>query len=158
MNDIEKKPKPPKQPVQWSKAAGYACFIFGILNLADLFSPIRTPAAVFIGSISIACAVFLLIPGKKAWFRKIREQWKKTAPKKQLRDPLLPVKILRLAKAHKGILTLSQVAMELNITLDDAEAGLDECVRSGLAMADFDMEKEVKYYRFQEHIRSQEIE
>jgi hypothetical protein len=99
----------------------------------------------------------LLIPNKMSIVRKIAGQWKKTAKKQELKDPLLPVRILKLAKAHRGILTLSIVAIELNVPLADAEAGLDECVRQGLATPDYDMGKEVKYYRFQEDIPPESI-
>jgi hypothetical protein len=149
MADRDKKTK---QPFQWSRFAGYVLFVFGILNLADLFSPARTPVAVALGSISIACAVILLLPGKMALLRRIASSWKKTAQRRELRDPMLPVKIIRLAKEHGGILTLSAVATELDVPLDEAQAGLDECVQAGQAAADFDMTKEVKFYRFQEHL------
>jgi hypothetical protein len=144
-----------KRPFRWSRFWGYALFIFGFLNVADLMSPLRVPAAGVIGGISILAGFILLLPDKMAFIRKIALQWKNAPNKKQLTDTLLPVKILRLAREHGGILTLSTVAIELNVPLDEAEAGLDECIRSGQAMPDFDMTKEVKYYRFQEHIPRQ---
>ena len=65
-------------------------------------------------------------------------------------DPLLPVRILRLAQEHHGILTLAQVAMELNVPIASAEAGLSECVRAGNAVADYDIAHAHPLYRFPE--------
>ena len=42
-------------------------------------------------------------------------------------------KILKLAKENKGILTVSEVALTANISLDDAKKHLDKLVSSGIA-------------------------
>ena len=65
-------------------------------------------------------------------------------------DPLLPVRILRLAREMGGILTVAQVAMELTVPLDHAEAGLNECVRAGNAIPDYDIPRGHALYRFPE--------
>ena len=65
-------------------------------------------------------------------------------------DPLLPVEILKLAKAHAGVLTVAQVAMELNVPLDHAQEGMDRCVRAGNAIPDFDIPHGHSLYRFPE--------
>ncbi len=65
-------------------------------------------------------------------------------------DPMLPVRILRLAREHGGILTLAQVAMELNVPIPMAEAGLAECVRAGNAVQDYDIAHSHPLYRFPE--------
>jgi hypothetical protein len=67
-------------------------------------------------------------------------------------DPLLPVRILRLAKDHAGIITVAQVAIELNVPLDHAEAGLAECVRAGNALPDYDIAHAHPLYRFPEFL------
>jgi len=67
-----------------------------------------------------------------------------------LTDPLLPVRILKLARQQRGSLTVAQVAMELNVPLDQAQAGLDECVRAGNALPDFDIPRGLALYRFPE--------
>jgi hypothetical protein len=67
-----------------------------------------------------------------------------------LLDPLLPVRILKLARGHEGLLTVARVAMELNVPLDQAQAGLDECVRAGNALPDFDIPRGHALYRFPE--------
>ncbi len=67
-----------------------------------------------------------------------------------LRDPLLPVRILRLAKEQAGVLTVAQVAMRLEVPLDQAQAGLEECVRAGNALPDYDLSRGHALYRFPE--------
>ena len=69
-----------------------------------------------------------------------------------LTDPLLPVRILKLAQQHHGSLTVAQVAMELNVPLDQAQAGLDECVRAGNALPDYDIPRGLALYRFPEFL------
>jgi hypothetical protein len=67
-----------------------------------------------------------------------------------LLDPLLPVRILKLARQHGGSLTVALVAMELNVPLDQAQAGLDECVRAGNALPDYDVARGHALYTFPE--------
>jgi hypothetical protein len=65
-------------------------------------------------------------------------------------DPLLPVRILKLARDQGGVLTLAQVAMELDVPLPEAQAGMDECVRAGNAVPDYDIPRGHAVYRFPE--------
>jgi hypothetical protein len=67
-----------------------------------------------------------------------------------LMDRLLPVRILKLARENAGVLTVALVAMELNVPLDQAQAGLDECVRAGNAFPDYDIARGHALYRFPE--------
>lgn len=67
-----------------------------------------------------------------------------------LMDRLLPVRILKLAREQRGVLTVAQVAMELDVPLDQAQAGLDECVRAGNAIPDYDITRGHALYRFPE--------
>jgi hypothetical protein len=67
-------------------------------------------------------------------------------------DPLLPVRILKLAKERAGTLTVAGVAMELNVPLDQAQAGIDECVRMGNAVPDYDIPHGHALYRFPEFL------
>ena len=67
-------------------------------------------------------------------------------------DPLLPVRILKLARVHEGILTVAEVAIELNVPLAHAEAGLAECVRAGNAIPDYDIARAHALYRFPEFL------
>jgi len=70
-----------------------------------------------------------------------------------LRDPLLPVRILKLARERSGILTLAEVAMALEVPLDQAQAGLEACVRAGNALPDYDLTRGHAIYRFEEFTR-----
>ena len=65
-------------------------------------------------------------------------------------DPLLPVRILKLAREHGGTLTVAEVAIELNVPLEHARAGISECVRTGNALPDYDIPRGHELYRFPE--------
>jgi hypothetical protein len=67
-------------------------------------------------------------------------------------DPLLPVRILKLAKNRAGTLTVSEVAIELNVPLEHAEQGLEACVRAGNALPDYDVARGHMLYRFPEFL------
>jgi hypothetical protein len=86
--------------------------------------------------------------------REIRRSSRRAVPRGAgtivLLDRLLPVRILKLAREMHGILTVAQVAMELNVPLDQAQAGLDECVRAGNAFLDYDIAHGHALYRFPE--------
>ncbi len=90
-------------------------------------------------------------PGATAARGAVHQTRRSPAPRVVI-DPLLPVRILRLAKDHGGILTVAEVAMSLSIPLDQSEAGLAECVRAGNALPDFDIARGHAYYRFPEFI------
>ncbi|MBN1699623.1 MAG: hypothetical protein JW881_19045 [Spirochaetales bacterium] len=154
MDDKRKYSK--KKPLKPGRIFGYVLITLGIINFINLGSPIPVPtiglSAIAAGIIFTAGGLILLVPDKRSILKKITEYRKKTEPPKPLADPMLPVKILKLAREHKGILTLSDVAIELNIPLDEAEAGLKACLRSGQAVGDFDMSRETTYYRFHEYL------
>jgi hypothetical protein len=65
-------------------------------------------------------------------------------------DPLLPVRVLKLAESRAGILTVSAVAMALNVGLDECQLALDELVRKGAANVDVDISTGVASYFFPE--------
>ncbi len=67
-------------------------------------------------------------------------------------EPLLPVKALKLAQSKSGVLTVSAVAMALEIGLDQAQAALDELVRKGAATVDVDVDTGIATYRFPEFL------
>jgi hypothetical protein len=67
-------------------------------------------------------------------------------------DPLLPVRILKLAKDREGTLSVSDVAIELNVPLDHAEAGLEACVRAGNGLPDYDVARGHMLYKFPEFL------
>jgi hypothetical protein len=67
-------------------------------------------------------------------------------------DPLLPVRVLKLAEARSGVVTVSSVAMALNVGLDECQLALDELVRKGAANVDVDMATGVSSYSFPEFL------
>jgi hypothetical protein len=67
-------------------------------------------------------------------------------------DPLLPVRVLKLAEARSGVLTVSAVAMALNVGLDECQSALDELVRKGAALVDVDIATGVASYTFPEFL------
>ena len=67
-------------------------------------------------------------------------------------DPLLPVRVLKLAEARSGVITVSTVAMALNVGLDECQLALDELVRKGAANVDVDLTNGVASYSFPEFL------
>jgi len=67
-------------------------------------------------------------------------------------DPLLPVQILKLARTRQGVLTVADVAMELNVPLDQAQEGMNQCVKAGNALPDYDISRGHPLYRFPEFL------
>jgi hypothetical protein len=138
----------------WKRTLGMAAMVFGGLSIFACFSPLFPEIglpAFFIGSASIVTGVWLLSDGR------LKEQLRRWARTRQPArrasfDPLLPVEVLRLARKKAGILTMSMVAMELNVSLDQAGAALEECVRRGNAFADYDIERQHDLYRFPEFL------
>jgi hypothetical protein len=63
-------------------------------------------------------------------------------------DPLLPARILELARARGGVLSVSDAAKELGVSQAHAEAGLEACVRAGDAQPDWDVARGYMLYRF----------
>lgn len=67
-------------------------------------------------------------------------------------DPLLPVRVLKFAESRAGIVTVSSVAMALNVGLDECQLALDELVRKGAANVDVNMSTGVASYSFPEFL------
>ncbi len=67
-------------------------------------------------------------------------------------DHLLPVRVLKLAEAREGVLTVSVVAIALDVELDAAQWALDELVRKGAANVDVDISTGVASYSFPEFL------
>jgi hypothetical protein len=143
---------------RWKRILGYILLGFGVLSVIDFFSPIPIPTtflgAFFTGGIAIVAGAWLLTGG--GWLAYLK-RWAATRnagsiqqPGRVRFDPLLPVEILRLAREHEGILTVSNVAIGLNVPLDQANAALEECVRQGNAFPDYDIDRQHAVYRFPE--------
>jgi hypothetical protein len=119
---------------------------------------------VFLGLGSFAAGAWVLAgPEVRASLRRLQEARRegRRVPPRSPRggmpagfriDPLLPVRILKLAREHAGILTVAQIAMELNVPLDVAQAGVEECVRAGNAVPDYDIPRGHALYRFPEFL------
>ena len=67
-------------------------------------------------------------------------------------DPLLPVRVLKLAESRSGVITVSTVAIALNVGLDECQLALDELVRKGAATVDVDFSNGVASYSFPEFL------
>jgi hypothetical protein len=142
----------------WKRVFGYILVAFGVLSILDFSSTIPIPTtflgAFFTGGIAIAAGAWLLTGG--GWLTYLK-RWAATrdrgpGPKQDTVrfDPLLPVEILRLARERGGLLTVSNVSIELNVPLDQAGAALEECVRRGNAFPDYDIDRQHAVYRFPE--------
>jgi hypothetical protein len=149
---------------RWKRIAGYGLVGFGVLSIIDFFSPIPIPTtflgAFFTGGIAIAAGAWLLTGG--GWLVYLK-RWAATRDRGPARqqdavrfDPLLPVEILRLARERGGLLTVSNVSIELNVPLDQAGAALEECVRRGNAFPDYDIDRQHAVYRFPEFMPPRE--
>lgn len=144
---------------RWKRVVGYVFVGFGVLSIVDFFSPIPIPTtffgAFFTGIIAIAAGAWLLTGG--GWMAYLR-RWAAARGARSGRkpeeaasfDPLLPVEILRLARERGGLLTVSEVAISLNVPLAQAGAALEECVRRGNAFPDYDIDRQHAIYRFPE--------
>jgi hypothetical protein len=138
---------------------GLGLGVVSILVGSSPLFPIYLEAFV-IGGAFFAAGVWVLAgPELRGAVRRLLSAWRSTrrvgnrhGTGPTVIDPLLPVRILRLAKAHGGILTVAQVAMELEVPLSHAEAGLNECVRAGNAVPDFDISRAHAVFRFPEFL------
>lgn len=142
----------------WKRVVGYGLVGFGALSVIDFFSPIPIPTtflgAFFTGGVAIVAGAWLLTGGGwlaylKRWAA-TRDRGLERKPDSVRFDPLLPVEILRLARERGGLLTVSNVSIELNVPLDQAGAALEECVRRGNAFPDYDIDRQHAVYRFPE--------
>jgi hypothetical protein len=135
------------------KILGYSALICGgaslIVGMSPLF-PVFAEAFLVSGGFFALGIGALLGPELRLLFRHLVRAAPAETPAPI--DPLLPVRILSLAKGREGILTVSEVAMALNISLEQAEEGLKVCVRKGNAQADFDIARGFTLYRFPEFL------
>jgi hypothetical protein len=145
---------------------GYGALALGLASIAIGTSPLfPVYAEAFVIGVAFFAAGAWILAGKelrdaarRAW--RLTRESKGASRRSPFRpggpgagiDPLLPVRILKLAREHGGILTVAQVAMELNVPLDQAQAGLAECVRAGNAVPDYDIPRSHALYRFPEFI------
>lgn len=150
----------PATPIpRWKRVIGYLLVGFGVLSIVDFFSPIPIPTtflgAFVTGAAAIVGGAYLLTGG--GWMAYLRRWAAARGPRPERKpeqaaafDPLLPVEILRLARERGGLLTVSEVAISLNVPLPQAGAALEECVRRGNAFPDYDIDRQHAIYRFPE--------
>jgi hypothetical protein len=149
---------------RWKRVFGYGLVGFGVLSIIDFFSPIPIPTtflgAFVTGAVAIGAGAWLLTGG--GWLAYLK-RWAATRDRGPARKPeavrfppLLPVEILRLARERGGLLTVSEVSIELNVPLDQAGAALEECVRRGNAFPDYDIDRQHALYRFPEFMPPRE--
>jgi hypothetical protein len=132
---------------------GYAAYVVGGIATFVCISPLFPIGfeALLVGGIFFALGFWALHEDLiRDFFHRI-PRFLEARPKSPA-DPLLPVRILKLAKTRQGILTVSEVAIEMNLPLEDAEAGLQACVRSGSAQEDFDISRGFSLYTFPEFL------
>ncbi|GAB1483809.1 hypothetical protein MASR2M78_26250 [Treponema sp.] len=140
----------------------------GALNILNFWAPrpIPTvgPSAFILGILLMGAGAILKAErdetGKIQWarlFALLRSSSKnpkneslKNKDGVRIRDPLLAVKVLRLAEENGGKLSVSQAAMNLNVPIAEAEAALDECASRGTASIEVNPETGIPSYRFPE--------
>lgn len=135
----------------------------GTLNILNFWSPRPVPtigpSAFIVGGL-LLCAGLLLRAkrdetGRIQWGRlkqlfDPKPGFKPKPEKKVSIDPMLAVRVLRLASEQGGRLTVAQAAIELNVPIDSAEAALDECASKGSAFIDINNDTGIATYRFPE--------
>jgi hypothetical protein len=136
------------------KVLGWILVVLGALSVVDFFSPVPIPsvgaAALISGGVVLVAGLGVLRLGGLNW-KALLSRGSRSRTKIAI-DPLLPVSILKLARERGGELTVSAVAIALSVSLDQAEVGLEECVRRGAATADYDEAHAVVLYRFPEFL------
>lgn len=129
----------------------------GVANILNFWAPAPVPtfgpSAFIMGGLLIGAGLLLRAPrgesGRIAWDRLFGIARLGAARPKPV-DPMLAVRILKLASESGGSLSVSQAAIKLNVALDDAQAALDECAVKGTAYIQVDEATGIPAYRFPE--------
>jgi hypothetical protein len=148
----------------FSRIAGYAAIALGGTAIFVGSSPLFPVfiEAFLVGGLLIGVGLWILagrdlrsLLGRAARVKRAMGASRAGRPQRRppiVIDPLLPVRILKLAKTREGTLSVSDVAIELNVPLDHAEAGLEACVRAGNALPDYDVARGHMLYKFPEFL------
>jgi len=137
------------------RVIGYSLLGLGglalIVGVSPLF-PIYGPA--FFMSALLASAGIGVLAWKeiRSLFRRARAAIGHAGSARSALAPLLPVKVLALAKERAGFLTVSEVAIALKVPIDQAEAALESCASSGAALPDYEPERGFSRYKFPEFL------
>ncbi len=144
------------------KLFGTILIAAGLANILNFWAPVPVPTvgitAFIIGGLCIGAGVLLRrsrsnhsrIDSLHNGFDALQSQNTHLKTSAGSVDPLLAVRVLRLAAESKGSLTVSRVAMDLNVPLDAAEAALEECVMKGTASMEVDGITGITHYVFPE--------
>jgi len=155
---------------------GNLLIFFGVLNLIDFMSPRPIPT---VGFSAIIGGIFFIFVGlylrsntqggsKFPWtsLGRLLGNQGKTSQDRQAggtadggaagkpEDPLLSVRVLRLASEKKGRLTIAQTAIALNVPLDQVEGALDGCAKKGSAYMEVNPQTGVTTYCFPEFLET----
>lgn len=141
------------------RSLGYTALVLGGISTFVFLSPLFPIGieAFIVGGIFF-CAGAVALGGKRIceFFQRLRSARPTQRKSVEPVDPLFPVRILKLAKEHGGVLTITAVAIAFSVPLDRAEAGLDACVRSGNATVNFDIPRGYAVYSFPEFLQAPE--
>jgi hypothetical protein len=129
---------------------GRSALVVGVISTVVFLSPIFPIGveALLVGGLFFGAGAWALAAPD---IRGALRRFIRTVPRSSVSiDPLLPVRILRLAAHRQGTLSVSEVAIELDVPLDQAQEGLRVCVRAGSATEDFDLSRGYSLFRFPE--------
>ncbi|MBP7095332.1 MAG: hypothetical protein KBC36_04490 [Spirochaetia bacterium] len=141
------------------RLVGWGLVGFGLANIVNFMAPRPIPT---VGAGAIVSGIILIMAGlgvsglgtaigeRLRLLLRSEAAPRKTSPRPI--DPLLPVRILKLAEKRSGRLTVSVAAMSLEIGLDQAQAGLEELERRGAASSEIDEETGLMTWRFPEFL------
>ncbi len=139
---------------------GNALIFLGAVQILNFYSPRPIPtfgiSAFIFGALFVGTGLYLR--GRKedsasGFAKRLFGRREEPRIRKGAADPLLAVRVLRLASENGGALTVSLAAMELDVPLDDAEAALDECASKGSAYIEIDPASGIANYRFPEFLK-----
>ena len=147
------------------RLAGAGLIGLGVANILNFWAPVPVPtvgpSACIIGGLLVLGGFYLRLPqgssGRIAWDRLFGAARLGAARPKPV-DPMLAVRVLKLASESGGSLTVSQAAIKLNVALDDAQAALDECAVKGTAYIQVDEATGIPAYKFPEFYKGDRTE
>lgn len=147
------------------RLAGAGLIGLGVANILNFWAPVPVPtvgpSAFIIGGLLVLGGFYLRLPqgssGRIAWDRLFGAARLGAARPKPV-DPMLAVRVLKLASESGGSLTVSQAAIKLNVALDDAQAALDECAVKGTAYIQVDEATGIPAYKFPEFYKDDRTE
>jgi len=147
------------------RLAGAGLIGLGVANILNFWAPVPVPtvgpSAFIIGGLLVLGGFYLRLPqgssGRIVWDRLFGAARLGAARPKPV-DPMLAVRVLKLASESGGSLTVSQAAIKLNVALDDAQAALDECAVKGTAYIQVDEATGIPAYKFPEFYKGDRTE